>query len=138
MDQSIIFLFAAVIIVGAMLFGIIGLTKQGQKNLNVEHYRIKWLDIERRLRSDEPSSFQLCVLDADKLLDKALRERGFRGQTMGERLKDATSSLSNTHSVWSAHKLRNQIAHEDVHLTYDQSRTALSGFKQALKDLGAI
>lgn len=138
MDQSIIFMFAAVIIVGAMLFGIIGLTKQGKKYLNVDHYRIKWLDIERRLKSDEPSSFKLCVMDADSLLDKALKERGFRGQTMGERLKSATKSLSNTRGVWLAHKLRNQIAHEDILVSYDQSRTALSGFKQALKDLGAI
>jgi hypothetical protein len=138
MNQSIIFMFAAIIIVGAMLFGIIGLTKQGKKYLNVDHYRIKWLDIERRLKSDEPSSFKLCVMDADNLVDKALKERGFRGQTMGERLKSAASSLSNRNAVWTAHKLRNQIAHEDIRISYDESRMALGGFKQALKDLGAI
>ncbi len=138
MDQSIIFMFAAIIIVGAMLFGIIGLTKQGKRYLNIDQYRIKWMDIERRLKSDEPSSFKLCVMDADNLLDRALKERGFKGQTMGERMRSAANSLSNRNAVWTAHKLRNQIAHEDVSVSYDQSRTALSGFKQALKDLGAI
>ncbi len=138
MDQSIIFMFAAIIIVGAMLFGIIGLTKQGKRYLNIDQYRIKWMDIERRLKSDEPSSFKLCVMDADNLLDRALKERGFKGQTMGERMRSAANSLSNRNTVWAAHKLRNQIAHEDVSVSYDQSRTALSGFKQALKDLGAI
>lgn len=138
MDQSIIFMFSAIIIVGAMLFGIIGLTKQGKKYLNVDHYRIKWLDIERRLKSDEPSSFKVCVMDADNLVDKALKERGFRGQTMGERLKSAAGGLTNRNAVWTAHKLRNQIAHEDIRVSYDESRMALGGFKQALKDLGAI
>jgi len=46
---------------------------------------------------------------------------------------------SNANNVWTAHKLRNQIAHEpDVRLDYDGARRALTAFKQALKDIGAI
>jgi transposase len=58
---------------------------------------------------------------------------------MGERMKTIKDTWSNANNVWTAHKLRNQIAHEtDVSVGYDDARRALSGFKQALKDLGAI
>ena len=76
---------------------------------------------------------------ADKLLDHALKERGAKGETMGERMKTLQTTWSNANAVWGAHKLRNQVAHEpDVQLSYDLARRALASFKQALKDVGAI
>ena len=39
----------------------------------------------------------------------------------------------------SAHKLRNQIAHEPgINIELKESRLALGAFKRGLKDLGAI
>ncbi|MEP6710137.1 MAG: hypothetical protein ABJA64_00265, partial [Candidatus Saccharibacteria bacterium] len=108
-------------------------------SLNIEKYRVKWLSIEQQLKRDEESSYHLTVLNADKLLDQALRERGLKGNTMGERMKAASQTWSNANSVWGAHKLRNQIAHEsEVRVQYDDARRALAAFKQGLKDLGAI
>lgn len=139
MDGKILFFFAAIIIVGGLLFAVIELTKKGPKTLNIEHYRIKWLAIEMQLKKDEPSSYHMTVLNADKLLDQALREKGLKGETMGERLKSASQLFKNRNDVWSAHKIRNQIAHEtDVNVGFDDARRALAGFKQALKDIGAI
>jgi hypothetical protein len=81
----------------------------------------------------------LAILNADKLVDQALRERGFRGDTMGDRLKATRGQLSDRDEIWFAHKLRNRIAHEsDVRVNYSQARRALGGFKRALKDLRAI
>jgi transposase len=91
------------------------------------------------LKRDEESSYHLCILNADKLLDQAMRERGIKGETMGERMKTIRTVWSNPNGVWTAHKLRNQVAHEpDVRIGYDDARRALSSFKQALKDVGAI
>jgi len=141
MDQSIIFFFAALIIVGALLLAFISrLTSNTcRKHLNVENYRVRYLSIENQLKRDEASSYQLSVLNADKLVDQALRECGFRGETMGERMKNANGKFSDNNGIWNAHKLRNRIAHEtDAYVTYDEARYALTGFKKALKDLGAI
>jgi hypothetical protein len=138
-DQNIIFFFAAIIFVGALILGLICLTKKGRKNLNVEYYRAKCLEIEHQLKKDEFSSYHLSVMNADKLLDKALVERGFAGKNTGERMKDAVKSFSDRNGIWQAHKLRNIIAHEqDAYVTYEQARYALASFRQALKDLGAI
>lgn len=58
---------------------------------------------------------------------------------MADRMKQYQKSWSNANAVWSAHKLRNRIAHDtDVQVGYDDTRRALGAFKQALKDVGAI
>jgi hypothetical protein len=139
MDQtlSIIFFFTAILIFGGLLFAVIALARKGPRGLDVEKYRSRWLTIEQQLKRDETSSYPMCVLNADKLLDQALQEKGVPGTTMGERMKQ--TKWSNANVVWTAHKLRNQIAHEpDVRLDYDGARRALAAFKLALKDVGAI
>ena len=98
------------------------------------------MEIECRLRRENESEYPLCILHADALLDKALRERGTSGKTMGERMKQLQGKWTNGNGVWAAHKLRNKIAHEPetVKLDYERTRQALGAFKQALKDVGAI
>ena len=136
---GVIFFFAAILIFAGILFAVITLTKRGGSTLDVEKYRTRWMTIEQQLKRDELSSYHMSVLNADTLLDHALKDKGIAGTTMGERMKQAQQKWSNANNVWSAHKLRNQIAHEpDVRLDYDGARRALAAFKQALKDLGAI
>lgn len=139
MDGTFFGVFAAILLIGALLLATMTLTKKGGAKLDVDKYRSKWLAIENQLKRDETSSFHLCVLNADKLLDQALRERGIKGETMGERMKTIKDTWTNANAIWTAHKLRNQIAHEsDVQVSYDDARRALASFKQALKDVGAI
>lgn len=139
MDGTLLAFMIGIIIIGILLIVVITLTKKGPRQLDIEKYRLKWLAIENQLKREEPSSYHLAVLNADKLLDQALRERGVRGETMGERMKTVKETWSNANNVWSAHKLRNQIAHEsDVAVTYEDARRALASFKQGLRDLGAI
>lgn len=135
--MELVFFLAAVLIVGALLLAVITMTKGGSRQLDVDKYRSKWLQIEQKLTRDDAASHQLCILNADKLLDQALKDKGVQGATMGERMKVA--KWSNANAVWAAHKLRNQIAHEsDVKVDYDTARRALAGFKLGLKDVGAI
>lgn len=141
MDQtvSLIFFFSAILIFGGLLFVIISLTKNSPRPLDVDKYRSRWLSIETRLKRDDTSSHTLCVFDADKLLDQALRERGLSGKTMAERMKQYQGKWTNGNGVWAAHKLRNKLAHEtDVKIDYERARQALVAFKQGLKDIGAI
>lgn len=141
MDQTlgIIFFFASILIFAGILFVMITLTKRGPSALDIQKYQKRWLTIEQQLKRDEASSYHMSVLSADSLLDQALKERGVQGDTMGARMKQMQQKWSNANNVWSAHKLRNQIAHEpDVKLDYNSARRALAAFKQALKDVGAI
>jgi hypothetical protein len=139
MNSSVFFLLAGVLIVAGILLAFISFMRRGPTQLDMDKYRKKWLEIERQLRKDDARSYQLCVLEADKLLDCALKENGTAGETMGERLKAKQAVWTNANAVWNAHKLRNQVVHEtDFRLGYDEARRALAGFKRALKDVGAI
>jgi hypothetical protein len=136
---SIIFFLAAILVFAAILFAVISLTKRGPSHLDVEKYRTRWMTIEQQLKRDDQNSFAMSVLNADTLLDQALKDKGVQGTTMGERMKQLQKTWSNANNLWTAHKLRNQIAHEsNVRLDYDRTRHALAAFKQALKDVGAI
>ena len=139
MDLTIIFFFAAVIIVGAFMLALISKAKKGSKKIDVGYFRAKCLEIEHQLKQDNPSSYHMSVLNADKLVDQVLKRRGISGKTMGERMKNSATLFSDLNGIWSAHKLRNKIAHEsDVKITYQEARYALASFRKALKDLGAI
>ncbi len=77
-----------------------------------------------------------AVLDADKLLNYVLERWGFEG-SLGEKLKKAGPRFSDLNGVWSAHKLRNRIAHELGEIDTGFAKRALKQFKTALNDLGA-
>lgn len=139
MWPSVLFLVIAIVAVG--LLALVAMTLMGKRrhDFNVEEYQTRWLKIENGLIKGQRQTYNLAVLNADKLLDRALIELGLPGKTMGERMKRVNERFSKVNAVWYAHKLRNQIAHEpDFELDYDEASRALAAFRQALKDLGAI
>lgn len=109
-----------------------------EAGISKEQFKERWERIEQSAQQGE-NGLKSAINDADKLLDQALRQRGFTGEKMIDRMKKAEHSFTHKESVWSAHKLRNAIAHEvhfDVVMTRGQS--AIEDLKQALKDLGAL
>jgi len=128
----------ATLIFAIVLVVLIRLLGKPAVKLDTDAYRRIWLEVSGSVTSDV-SSWQLAILNADKLLDKALREKGSKGETMGERMKAMRDHFSNNNSVWTAHKLRNQIAHEqNVQLSRGQTDKALAAYRQALQDIGAL
>jgi hypothetical protein len=96
----------------------------------------KWAEIEMKAGAN---SLVAAVSEADKLLDYALKQSGVPGKTMGERLKNSKGRFSNLNAIWSAHKLRNALAHEaHFDLVPNQAKEALQDFKRGLTDLGAL
>lgn len=76
------------------------------------------------------------VMEADKVLDLALRDLGYTG-SLGEKLKRAGPRFSDVNAVWRAHKLRNTLAHEaGAHVSNAEASSALRAFERALRDLG--
>ncbi len=128
----------------AAIFGILVLAilarlahKMPKRGLNKGYFYSRWTELLEHLKSHQ--GMALAVIDADKLVDEALRKRNFRGKTMGERLVAAQKVLSQNDAVWYGHKLRNRLVHEpSARLKKQEVHQALSGFRQALKDLGAL
>ena len=139
MSPDLIIFLVAVLIVGILIFIVTNLTKKRSPALDQQQYQTDFLKIENTLTRDNELSYNTVVTEADKLLDKALCDLGIPGKNMGERLKKSGPKFSQLNAVWYAHKLRNQIAHEhNFKLDYKQSAHALTTYRQALRDLGAI
>jgi hypothetical protein len=133
----IIFLIA-IIIFGAIVLAVVSrLAKRRPSNLNQEYFRQQWTELLARVKS--PEGMMLAIIDADSLLDEALKKHHLKGKTMGERLVSAQRMISDNDTVWYAHKLRNRLVHEPhVRLKKSEAKNALEGFKQGLRDLGAF
>ena len=137
-DGTVLWLVVAAVIIAVVLFIIMRFMPYSA-NIDKEKYQSRWLEIEHGLNPGSRDSQYMAILKADKLLDQVLRDTGSKGQTMGERMKSRQNAWSNANAVWAAHKIRNQIAHdENVQLSETTVRRALASFKQALKDLGAM
>lgn len=128
----------AIIVLGVIALAVVSrLAKNRPKTLDQQYFQRQWIELLARVKT--PEGMMLAVIDADKLLDEALRRRHLKGRTMGERLVSAQRLISDNDAVWYAHKLRNRLVHEpNVRLKKKEARNALEGFKQGLRDLGAF
>lgn len=134
MDSLLILFLGLIVLAGLVLLVGLGQFTRRRSGLDAKYYRERWVKIEQVQKLGE-AGWQVAIIQADKLLDQALKERGFAGQTMGDRLKSSHAG----DKVWAAHKIRNRIAHEtDVKLNGVMVAQALRGFKQGLKNIGAL
>ncbi len=79
----------------------------------------------------------LKLVEADKILDEALRLLGYAG-SLGEKLKAAGPRFSDINGVWWAHKLRNRAVHDLTSApSKEEIERAIGIFRRALTDIGA-
>ena len=128
----------AVLVAVALVVLIAGvLTRRRPAKLDQVQFLERWKEIQK-LYADK-NTWPLAVINADKLVDDALKKSKYKGKTMGERLVAAQHDLTTNDGVWYGHKLRNKLVHEDFSIkSKNEVKDALLGFLQALKDLGAI
>jgi len=91
--------------------------------------------------SVNPNDWKLAIIEADIILDEAIRERGYAGTSLGERLRSiAPSQLSTLDDAWQAHKVRNQIAHAgaDFVLTQKLAKETLMRYERVFGELGIL
>ena len=107
------------------------------KKVNVKKYQKKWNNLQR-MCSDKKLWYQ-AIIEADTLLDEALKKRHFHGKTTGERLVSAQNIFSENSDVWFAHKFKNKISENHItKITKKDTVKALKGIRNALRDLDAL
>ncbi|MEK7059699.1 MAG: hypothetical protein AAB971_03005 [Patescibacteria group bacterium] len=113
------------------------LFRRRKKSLNMEHFTERWKALQLHCASRK--TWPDAIIEADDLLDEALKKCRFKGKTTGERLVAAQHTLTSNDTVWYGHKLCKTITSEDVRkLKKKDVIDALAGFRQALRDLGAL
>jgi len=94
------------------------------------------LEVNKKIASDVPSNWKIGVIEADKILDRTLEQKGFAGESLGEKLKQMVpADLPEVYEeVWEAHKIRNKIVHEpDFEITQSEARKLAGIYERAIK-----
>lgn len=119
-----------------LILGIIVFKKRPRK-LRVEKFAHDWRELQGLCK--DKTTWPDAILYADTLLDKALKRRKFKGKSMGERIVSAQRKISNNDQLWFAHNLAKKVKSEPAFkLKEADVKAALIGFRQALRDLGAL
>lgn len=101
----------------------------------------RWHQIVERLGSSpDKKDFKTAIIEADGLVDAALRAEGFSGETMADRLRAIpVGRLSDLDSLWKAHRVRNEIAHDPHYIVSPRAgHDMMKIYKKTLEELGAL
>jgi len=96
----------------------------------------RWDHVEQLVLSDNENDWRQAVIEADVMLDEMLKNMGYAGDTLGERLKSIEGSDFETlNDAWEAHKIRNQIAHagSDYHFDRRTAQHAINLFRNVFR-----
>jgi hypothetical protein len=113
------------------------LLRRRSRQLDTKKFQTRWQDLQKNCATRK--TWPQAIIEADNLLCEALKQRRYKGKTTGERLVAAQHDLTANDMVWFGHKLRDKIVDKDVRTLKKQDiLDALAGFRQALRDLGAL
>lgn len=101
----------------------------------------RWQTVGRYYNSANQSDWKLAIIEADIMLYDVLKKSGFKGDSIGEMLKNTDKSkLHNLDLAWSAHKTRNEVAHQgiDYVLTRNKVEEAIGQYEKVFEELNFI
>lgn len=104
-----------------------------------ERVREEWAKLKRMGKSKNVHEVRQAVIQADRLIDSVLKQKMFPGVDFTRRLKFATHRYPELRSVWSAHRLRNRLVHENAdQVSTSELSRALQQYEQALRVMGIL
>lgn len=96
-------------------------------------------DITKHIASNNPNDWKLAIIEADIILDETLKEKGYNGVSLGERLRSISpAQLQSLDDAWQAHKVRNQVAHggADFVLTRRLAEETIKQYRRVFAEFG--
>lgn len=93
------------------------------------------------LFSQHSSDWKLAIIEADSMLDELLEQMGFKGDTLGDKLKSANQdTFQNLTIAWEVHTIRNRIAHEGLafELSQHEAKRIITLYEKIFHSYGFI
>lgn len=106
----------------------------GSKN---EH----WGKVLSYIFSQHASDWKLAIIEADSMLEGLMEQLGFRGETLGDRLKLANQdNFPQLTIAWEVHTIRNRIAHEGLafELSQHEAKRVIALYEEIFHGYGYI
>lgn len=112
--------------------------KEGAKDVSTNP---RWRHVITYTFSENPGDWKLAVLEADSMLEDLVDQLGFKGENLGEKLKNANQDkFKNLPIAWEVHTIRNRIAHEGVNFQFSgrEAKRVVALYEQIFRDYGFI
>lgn len=99
-----------------------------------------WTAIIKKANTGTPENLRSAVLEADALVDFFLKQAGYTGEHMADRLGQISrTGIKSIEGAWETHRLRNDIAHTPGFVvTSKQAEKALLAVRDFLKEMQAF
>ncbi len=101
----------------------------------------RWRKTLTYLFSESSSDWKLAIIEADAMLEDLMNELGFKGDNLGEKLKNAAQdSFKNLSLAWEVHTIRNKIAHEGLNyeISQHEAKRVIALYEQIFQQYGFI
>jgi len=90
-------------------------SRRGNLSIENRNYLVdRRLEIEKMLKTTSVLELKQALIEADKLVDHALKLQHFQGETFADRLRSAERQIKPRlyQEIWQGHKIRNELVHE--------------------------
>lgn len=96
----------------------------------------RWANIQGLIRSYNANDWKQAVIEADIILDEMLERMGYKGKSIGEKLKTVQpSDFMTLNQAWEAHKFRNRVAHGSSYvLTRDEAERVIKMYEEVFNE----
>jgi hypothetical protein len=96
----------------------------------------RWENAMKNVESPNENDWKQAIIDADIILDDLLTKMGYRGESIGEKLKRvATGDMKTLNDAWEAHKVRNDIAHTPGFvLSQHEARQTIARYRRVFEE----
>lgn len=101
----------------------------------------KWLKVLEYLVSENAGDWKLAVIEADTMLDNLMTDLKFKGESLGEKLKNADrDKFHSLSTAWEVHTIRNRIAHEGsaFDLSLRETKRVIALYEQIFHEFGYV
>ena len=101
----------------------------------------RWSKTLSYLFSQHASDWKLAIIEADSMLEELMEQLGFRGETLGDRLRLANQdNFPNLTSAWEVHTVRNRIAHDGLafELSQHEAKRVIALYEEIFHQYGYI
>ena len=102
---------------------------------------LRWIQTITYLFSQHESDWKLAIIEADSMLEELMGQLGFKGDNLGDKLKEATQeNFRRLSAAWEAHTIRNRVAHEGVNfkLSHHEAKRVIALYEQIFREFGYI
>jgi hypothetical protein len=117
-----------------------GKAEKPVRTLGGEIFKKRWEAILRKTAGNSADSLRIAVIEADSMVDDYLKQMGYEGEHMADRLSNLNrEEVKTLDKIWAAHRTRNDLVHTPgFYLDPADAKEMLTDYESFLKELGAL